>query len=280
MTDTNSILYQIGLAVRSAGSSAGNVGTFEDFNSAFGSTSQLSSFDFVLESLTDIDLTSSNNTPDDGEFLIYDGALEKWVSRAGTGGTGGTGADGDSAYQVWLNQGNTGTEQDFLDSLKGEDGADGVDGVDGAQGAPGADAGQMPLVTSESRGNGQNVGDMAFETDTKRLIIWDGTMWLSAELRDMPLPPTEISAATAYSQLAAPFSSTQSTTYPVVLQAPSGAVATPLPEQIRITIRDTEANILARTGDPMGTIAFGTDTNDIYILNTNGFDKYSHVEDN
>ena len=39
----------------------------------------------------------------------------------------------------------------------------------------------MSVVTSASRVDGQSVGEMAFETDTKRLIIWDGTMWLSTK---------------------------------------------------------------------------------------------------
>jgi hypothetical protein len=34
-----------------------------------------------------------------------------------------------------------------------------------------------------------------------------------------------------------------------------------------IDVRDTEANIFARTGDATGVIAFGTDTNDLYVYN-------------
>lgn len=37
----------------------------------------------------------------------------------------------------------------------------------------------------------------------------------------------------------------------------------------QITILDTESNILSRTGDPVGTIAFGTDTHDYYISDGN-----------
>jgi hypothetical protein len=37
----------------------------------------------------------------------------------------------------------------------------------------------------------------------------------------------------------------------------------------KVEIFDTESNILARTGDPVGTIAFGTDTNDYYISDGN-----------
>ena len=32
-----------------------------------------------------------------------------------------------------------------------------------------------------------------------------------------------------------------------------------------IDLRDTHANIIARSGDATGTIAFGTDTNDLYV---------------
>ena len=45
-----------------------------------------------------------------------------------------------------------------------------------------------------------------------------------------------------------------------------------------IDIFDTEANILLRTGDQVGTVAFGTDTNAIYIYNSEGFDKWSEFE--
>ena len=52
------------------------------------------------------------------------------------------------------------------------------------------------------------------------------------------------------------------------------------PPNLRISIQDTEANILARTGDAAGTMAFGTDTNNLYIANTEGFDSWSSIEDN
>ena len=32
-----------------------------------------------------------------------------------------------------------------------------------------------------------------------------------------------------------------------------------------ISLRDTHSNITARSGDPTGTIAFGTDTDDLYV---------------
>jgi len=37
----------------------------------------------------------------------------------------------------------------------------------------------------------------------------------------------------------------------------------------QITILNTESNILSRAGDPVGTIAFGTDTHDYYISDGN-----------
>ena len=51
------------------------------------------------------------------------------------------------------------------------------------------------------------------------------------------------------------------------------------PAGFNIDIIDTEQQILNRVGDPIGTIAFATDTNDILILNTNGFDKWGAIED-
>lgn len=43
----------------------------------------------------------------------------------------------------------------------------------------------------------------------------------------------------------------------------------PVSSDFQITIFNTESNILARTGDAVGTIAFGTDTNDYYISDGN-----------
>ncbi len=47
-----------------------------------------------------------------------------------------------------------------------------------------------------------------------------------------------------------------------------------------ITIIDTAENIRARVGDPVGTIAFSSDTNNLYIYNTDGFDQWTLIEDN
>ena len=55
---------------------------------------------------------------------------------------------------------------------------------------------------------------------------------------------------------------------PLPLPSLLGTVAIPgsagLPPLV-IDIFDTEANILGRTGDPTGTIAFGTDTSSLYL---------------
>ena len=51
-------------------------------------------------------------------------------------------------------------------------------------------------------------------------------------------------------------------------------------EPFEISIFDTVENILARSGDPNGTVAFATDTNDIYVYNTAGIDRWGTVEDN
>ena len=45
----------------------------------------------------------------------------------------------------------------------------------------------------------------------------------------------------------------------------SGVPPAVTPSGFNIATRDTESNILARTGDAVGTIAFGTDTNSLYI---------------
>jgi len=42
-----------------------------------------------------------------------------------------------------------------------------------------------------------------------------------------------------------------------------------------ITLRDTQSNIIARTGDAVGTIAFGTDTYDLYVYDGSAWQLYS-----
>lgn len=41
-----------------------------------------------------------------------------------------------------------------------------------------------------------------------------------------------------------------------------------------IELRDTHANIIARTGDAVGTIAFGTDTHDLYVYDGTNWQIY------
>jgi hypothetical protein len=53
-------------------------------------------------------------------------------------------------------------------------------------------------------------------------------------------------------------------------------IETPIPETLTIATFDTEQSILSRTGDDTGTIAYGTDTNDLYILNSNGWAKFEN----
>ena len=99
-----------------------------------------------------------------------------------------------------------------------------------------------------------------------------------------PPPPTPIPAAgpddlnaTVLDPVAGPSSLDASLAPPAAGPTGLNAVAA---TTFRITIIDTEANILSRQGDPMGTIAFGSDTKDLYVFNTLGFDKWTHYEDN
>ena len=43
-----------------------------------------------------------------------------------------------------------------------------------------------------------------------------------------------------------------------------------------IDVRDTKANILARSGDATGVIAFGTDTNNIYVFDGTNWQTYEN----
>lgn len=53
------------------------------------------------------------------------------------------------------------------------------------------------------------------------------------------------------------------------------------PQQIatgfNIDVRDTHANILARTGDATGVIAYGTDTEDIYVYDGTSWQFYQNT---
>ena len=53
---------------------------------------------------------------------------------------------------------------------------------------------------------------------------------------------------------------------------PSGGVA-----GFRIDVLDTHANILARTGDAVGVIAYGTDTEDIYVYDGTSWQYYENT---
>jgi len=44
-----------------------------------------------------------------------------------------------------------------------------------------------------------------------------------------------------------------------------------------IDVRDTHANILARTGDATGVIAYGTDTEDIYVYDGTFWQFYQNT---
>ena len=52
---------------------------------------------------------------------------------------------------------------------------------------------------------------------------------------------------------------------PIVLPSFAGTLAPAIASGFNIDVRDTHANILARSGDSTGTIAFGTDTLDLYV---------------
>ena len=44
-----------------------------------------------------------------------------------------------------------------------------------------------------------------------------------------------------------------------------------------IDVRDTEANIVVRTSDATGVIAYGTDTNDLYVFNGFNWQIYNNA---
>ncbi len=44
-----------------------------------------------------------------------------------------------------------------------------------------------------------------------------------------------------------------------------------------IDVRDTHANILARTGDATGVIAYGTDTQDLYVYDGASWQFYQNT---
>jgi hypothetical protein len=75
----------------------------------------------------------------------------------------------------------------------------------------------MEVVTSTTRGVGTSIGEFKYEEDTERLIIWNGTVWLSLEAKDLPFPPDNFLVTT---------------NYPELLFSPIGVVATQLSEDL------------------------------------------------
>lgn len=57
----------------------------------------------------------------------------------------------------------------------------------------------------------------------------------------------------------------------------SGAPAAAGAAAFNIDVRDTEANIVVRTSDATGVIAFGTDTYDIYVFNGFNWQIYNNT---
>ena len=51
----------------------------------------------------------------------------------------------------------------------------------------------------------------------------------------------------------------------------------PVSGGFNIDVRVTEATILARTGDDVGVIAFGTDTHDLYVYDGTAWQKYENT---
>ena len=47
------------------------------------------------------------------------------------------------------------------------------------------------------------------------------------------------------------------------------------PQYASADLSDTKANILARTSDTTGTVAFATDTKELMIFNTTGYDSWT-----
>jgi hypothetical protein len=120
-----------------------------------------------------------------------------WALIAAQGAPGPAGVDGDQGIPGPTGpQGLTGPAG--AQGATGPQGSDGVDGPMGPQGPAGEGAGQMDVTTSKTRGTGASVGEMKFESDTERLIIWNGTTWLSLTAKDLPLPPSDLTSIITY----------------------------------------------------------------------------------
>ena len=61
---------------------------------------------------------------------------------------------------------------------------------------------------------------------------------------------------------------------PIVLPSFLGTAQPPVATGFNISLRDTQSNIIARSGDATGTIAFGTDTDDLYIYDGSHWQIY------
>lgn len=125
-----------------------------------------------------------------------------WALIAAQGAPGEKGADGAQGIEGPAGAaGATGAT-----GPTGAQGAQGPVGPSGPQGPAGEGAGQMEVTTSETRGTGSSVGEMKFETDTERVIIWNGTLWLALAAKDLPIPPVDLTITHVYEDLiTAPF---------------------------------------------------------------------------
>ena len=63
-------------------------------------------------------------------------------------------------------------------------------------------------------------------------------------------------------------------------QATTFYISKATPEySFNVSIRDTQSNILARTSDPVGTIAYATDTCNLLVKQIDGYDEFTVVDD-
>ena len=64
---------------------------------------------------------------------------------------------------------------------------------------------------------------------------------------------------------------------PIVLPSFAGTVAPATASGFNIEIRELEATILGRTGDATGVIAYGTDTQDLYVYDGAAWQIYNNT---
>lgn len=60
-------------------------------------------------------------------------------------------------------------------------------------------------------------------------------------------------------------------------KASSSSGSLPVSGGFNIDVRDTKANILARSGDATGVIAYGTDTYDLYVYDGTVWQTYQNT---